>query len=385
LGVTRKSLPVFSLGNDTTICDNTKINLTGPSNMVSYLWNGGEGTKQTFSTSEEKTHTLAVVDKFGCKFSDSKIIFNNPSSKFSLGRDTLICKGINYTIFGPGFLTNFFWNGITSFSANKTINTPGTYILQASNSFGCIHIDTIVIGQKQDPIFSLGPNGGVCANGGRTLKGPANQKYLWNDGDTNGVKPIVKNGIYIAKTNLEGCLNSDTVEYKFYKYPFAELGNDTTICFGKTIELLPTIEKDVLFKWSNSDTTSSITVDTKGEYIVDVVRNLCITSDTVYVDTEVCIPCRAYVPNAFTPNKDGKNDRYQVVFRDDKDCKLKVFQLQIFNRWGELIFETNDIKTEWIPPMLVTDNVYGYVLKYSFQDRGIYNTVYDMGSITLMK
>jgi hypothetical protein len=99
--VIRKNLPAFSLGNDTTICDNYKLTLTGPAGMRSYNWNNGQANTRTFTTSEERTHSLSVVDNFGCVFSDSKVLFLNPSSTFSLGKDTTICKGINYTIFGP--------------------------------------------------------------------------------------------------------------------------------------------------------------------------------------------------------------------------------------------------------------------------------------------
>ncbi len=381
--ITFDSTTVDTAQNCFTYFGGVDIPITAISNTPGYVfdyWQLTDGTiinGATFSSS-------ALIQLL-----DSGLLIAHFKTSLLLTNDTSICIGetIQLNASGAGSYT---WRDTSDPSViisnqPQIVVSPNitTYYKVTTN----LAVDSVKVTVKPLPIVSLGVDSLKLCDGDTLWKNIliGNAKYLWNDGDTNGVKPIVKDGIYIAKTNLEGCLNSDTVEYKFYKYPVAELGNDTTICLGKTIELLPTIEKDVLFKWSNSDTTSSITVDTKGEYIVDVVRNLCITSDTVYVDTEVCIPCRAYVPNAFTPNKDGKNDRYQVVFRDDKDCKLKVFQLQIFNRWGELIFETNDIKTEWIPPMLVTDNVYGYVLKYSFQDRGIYNTVYDMGSITLMK
>lgn len=335
LMVTRKALPVFSLGNDTTICDNTKVTLTGPSNMVSYLWNGGEGTKQTFVTSEEKTHTLAVVDKFGCKFSDSKIIFNNPSSKFSLGRDTLICKGINYTIFGPGFLTNFYWNGVSSFSANKTINSPGTYILQASNSFGCIHIDTIVIGQKQDPVFSLGPNGGVCANGGRTLKGPPNQSYLWSDGSTTQNLDVFFPGKYWLKvTGSNGCIFIDTIDLVTVNNPVPELGKDTTICESDSIYL--DAGNFVKFKWNTGDTTRLLKVKKAGLFEVTVYdANTCSGIDDRSVKTKFCvksvknvkIPGLKVFPN---PAKDEINIEWLVKYNNA--------QLQIFDVSGKVVY-----------------------------------------------
>jgi len=286
-----KNLPSFNLGNDTTICDNTKITLTGPANMKTYLWNGGQGKNRTFITSEEKTHTLSVVDNFGCKFSDTKVIFNNPSSSFSLGRDTTICKGINYTIFGPGFLSNFYWNGISSFSANKVINDGGTYILQANNTFGCIHTDTIVIGLKQNPTFSLGPDGGVCASGGRKLKGPSKMSgYRWDDGSTDSTYDVFNAGNYwLRVTGANGCIFTDTIILTKVNNPQPELGNDTTIC-----------EKDSIFldagayakyKWNTNATTRLLKVKNPGGLFDVIVTDIngCTGTDDKSVKTKFCV------------------------------------------------------------------------------------------------
>lgn len=288
--VIRKSLPVFSLGNDTTICDNTKITLNGPSGMKSYSWNNGAATTQNLFTSEERTHTLSVVDNFGCVFSDSKVIFNNPSSTFTLGKDTSICVGINYTIFGPGFLTNFFWNGVSSFSANKTINTPGRYILEASNSFGCKHSDTIDIGTKPDPVFSLGPDGGVCASGGRLLKGPSNMSgYMWSDGSTDSTLEVFLPGDYgLTVTGKNGCMYTDSINLVLTNNPVPELGKDTTICEFDSIYL--DAGAYVSFLWNNGATTRILKVKTAGLYEVTVTdANGCKGIDDKSVKTKFCV------------------------------------------------------------------------------------------------
>lgn len=286
--VVMKKLPVFNLGNDTTICDNTKITLSGPANMKSYLWNSGQGTSRTFAASDERTHTLAVVDSFGCKYSDSKVIFNNPSSSFSLGKDTSICKGINYTIFGPGFLTNWFWNGVSSFSPNKVVNTGGTYICQAQNSFGCKTADTIIIKLKSDPSFSLGPDGGVCASGGRKLYGPAGLTYYWYDGSTNQNLDIYFPGTYWLKvTGANGCIFTDSIKLVTVSNPTPELGNDTTICDFDSIYL--DAGNYVSYKWNNVPGPRILKVKKANLYEVEVIdANTCVGTDNKSVKTKFC-------------------------------------------------------------------------------------------------
>jgi hypothetical protein len=288
--VLRKQLPVFDLGKDTTICDNTSVTLLGPANMKSYLWNGGQGKNRSFAASEERTHTLAVVDSFGCKFSDGKVIFNNPSSTFSLGPDTAICKGINYTIVGPGFLTNYFWNGISSFQANKVTSIPGTYILQAQNSFGCIHRDTIVLKQKPDPTFSLGPDGGVCASGGRKLKGPSGAvSYNWKDGSSSQDLDVFFPGIYwLQVSGTNGCIYRDSISLVTVSNPKPEIGNDTTICDFDSIYL--DAGNYVTYRWNTNETTRIIKVKKANLYDVTVTdANTCTGNDDRSIKTKFCL------------------------------------------------------------------------------------------------
>jgi len=334
--VIRKNLPAFSLGNDTTICDNYKLTLTGPAGMRSYNWNNGQANTRTFTTSEERTHSLSVVDNFGCVFSDSKVLFLNPSSTFSLGKDTTICKGINYTIFGPGFMTNFYWNGISSFSANKTINTPGTYILEANNGFGCKHSDTVVIGQKPDPTFSLGPDGGVCANGGRNLKGPSNMAgYLWHDGSSDSaVDVFVAGKFWLTVTGNNGCIFTDSINLVITKNPTPELGNDTTICEQDSIFL--DAGNYTSFKWNNGATTRILKVKAAGLYEVTVSDiNGCKGIDDRSIKTKFCvksvknvkIPGLKVYPN---PATDVLNIEWLVKYNDATLSMYDVHGKKVF-------------------------------------------------------
>ncbi|MCB9252858.1 MAG: T9SS type A sorting domain-containing protein [Flavobacteriales bacterium] len=286
--IERKALPVFNLGNDTTICDNTKITMTGPSGMQSYNWNGGQATTQSFTTNEEKSHTLTVVNPFGCTYSDTRVLFINPSSTFSLGKDTSICEGIDYTIIGPGFLTNYFWNGVSSFNANKVVNKAGTYILEASNSFGCKYTDTIVIGKKTDPVFSLGPDGGVCASGGRRLNGPSAMEYLWSDASTDSTLDVFFAGTYwLRVTGVNGCIYTDTIKLVIVPNPVPELGNDTTIC--ETDSIFLDAGNYVKFSWNSGEKTRIIKVKKAGLYEVTVTdANGCNGIDDKSIKTKFC-------------------------------------------------------------------------------------------------
>ena len=176
-------LPVFTLGEDTTICENLSITLSGPSDMSEYIWNGTSTNMSMFTTRASQVHTLKVVDSFGCEYSDAIQILTNPFSTFSLGNDTAICIGTPLTLFIPSVLKDYKWNGSSTTNPSIEVSSGGAYFAEAKNSFDCPSYDTIVVSELALPIFSLGNDTGFCNQVSYQLDGPENVKsYLWQNG-----------------------------------------------------------------------------------------------------------------------------------------------------------------------------------------------------------
>ena len=320
---------------------------------------------------------------------DSGIIVAHFKITLNVEKDTSICIGesVKLTVSGA---SNYQWVDV----ANPTtvLGTQTSIVVQPNTTTyfkvnSSIGSDSVKVTVRPLPIVDLGIDSLQLCEGDTINQNLfiGSAQYKWNDGDTNFIRKISESGMYAVKVTLEGCVNTDTVKYQYYKYPVIELGLDTLLCLGQSLLLKPTEEKDVLFAWSTSDTLATIIADIQNQYIVNVSRHLCVTSDTINISTEACIPCKAYVPDAFSPNNDGKNDRFSVTFREDKDCKLKDFRLDIYNQWGELVFGSNSIKTEWNPPTDVSASIYNFVLVYSFVERGEDQTYYENGTINIIK
>jgi len=90
--------------------------------------------------------------------------------------------------------------------------------------------------------------------------------------------------------------------------------------------------------------TVTATPDRPTTYTVIANRGACTSDFTVHVDayTEGCIESDVFIPNTFTPNDDGENDVFRV-----KGLKLGEVYLAVYNRWGEKVFETNDLTKGW--------------------------------------
>lgn len=130
---------------------------------------------------------------------------------------------------------------------------------------------------------------------------------------------------------------------------------DTLICKQQNIMLNATYDGSV-YQWSTGDTTPFIEVSERGAYSVKIGLNNCNVTETIMVDK---CPSTLFVPNAFTPNGDGVNDEFKPAA-----VQLQAYQMNIYNRWGQLIFSTTAIENGWNGENSET-GVYAYVITYT--------------------
>ncbi len=141
-----------------------------------------------------------------------------------------------------------------------------------------------------------------------------------------------------------------------------DLGNDTTLCHGDWITLVQP-NPNWNTEWWNGSTQNSAPITQEGEYWLTASNSCESYTDSVYIQFEDC-ECFVYLPNSFTPNSDGLNDTWHPKF----NCVFKKYNLTIFNRWGEIIFNTDNPYDQWNGTYRGTDcqnGVYIYELKYS--------------------
>jgi len=115
-----------------------------------------------------------------------------------------------------------------------------------------------------------------------------------------------------------------------------------TPCFGDSVRLTAFAIHATALQWSSGATTTDILAAAGSDYAV-MVSNACgESSQTIRIPAEDC--CRIYLPNAFSPNGDGIND-YFLPF--PHSCLFSDYNLKLFSRWGELVFESADPALGW--------------------------------------
>ncbi len=164
--------------------------------------------------------------------------------------------------------------------------------------------------------------------------------YLWNTG-YNGSRITTSGfGIYWLEMEQNGCKVRDTVIVISKPKPVINLGQDTSICLNKPIILIAGNANVDTYLWNTGETTPFITINKTGKYDVTVSLNSCTASDTVEVFPG---DCEIFIPSAFTPNQDNKNETFGII----NEVALNDFSLQIFSKWGQIIFKTNNTSQKW--------------------------------------
>jgi gliding motility-associated-like protein len=152
----------------------------------------------------------------------------------------------------------------------------------------------------------------------------------------------------VAKDNFNCFTDTGYVNIKVWQYPKVDAGPDKTVSIGTTFLLQPTYSTDIIdYQWNNPLQTLSCvtcpapTVQTKGAQITYAIKvkneGGCVSVDEITVYA-ICNGGNLFIPNTFSPNTDGKNDKFYPRGTGLNQIK----SLRIYDRWGEVVFTRNN-------------------------------------------
>lgn len=346
--------PPVNLGPDISLCDVTTATLdAGPGGM--YLWNTG-ATTQTIAPTGPGMYWVSY-DNGICITTDTINVYSLPVPVVNLGADTVVCN-LNTLVLDAGAGGNYLWNtGATTQTITPT--SPGMYWVSYDNGF-CTANDTIVVSALPSASVNLGADISLCDVSAVLLDAGPGGNYLWNTGDTTQTIAPGAAGVYWVMYDNGACVDYDTVIISSAITEPVVLGEDVLLCEYNFIQLDAGSGSNYL--WSTGETTQTITPLLAGTYFVTVGTGNCTSSDTVEL-VGTLGESVLYVPNTITPNGNGLNDVFYAYSSD-----ITSLHMRIFNRWGELIFETTDPNDGWdgtCNGSRVQEDTYVYVIEYS--------------------
>ncbi|MGX5816542.1 HYR-like domain-containing protein, partial [Chitinophaga lutea] len=334
-------MPLVNLP-DTTICRGQSITLNAAVTGATYLWSTGATTPSIIAGTQEQFWVR--VTKNGCITIDTVNVTVVPPPDVTLSRDTTLCPGQSVMLTVTTDAGRIQWaTGETSNSI--VVSRAGTYAVSVYRD-NCVVKEEVRVTNRPDIQFDLGPDRIICPGGSILIdaRHPDAAAYRWNDGDVNPVKAFTESGLYILGILDKYCdrFKMDSINVTVAGAPTISLGNDTTLCLGRRHIIKSKSTNATSYRWSTGATTSYIEVTQPGTYTVTAYNDCGSATDDIVIDFKAC-DSRPDVPNAFSPNGDGKNDIFRPVVRGP----MYDYELRIFNRWGELLFMSRDPNEGW--------------------------------------
>ncbi len=385
--------PNFSPGDfSTTGCAsrNLNFNLSSFTDVIGARWNFGDPASgaNNLSTNLSPTHVypadgfynVTLILTRSCSIDTVRKRVYAGNLQLNLPALGSGCTGDSLILSVPFYADlKYRWN--TGSRSNTTsVTGPGRYWVTATA--GCAFSDTIDISFANKPSFSLGPDRIVCT-GDQVLLDPgiAGMSYQWSNGALSQSINVNRVGMYWLKiTSGAGCSWSDTISINDKPFPPVFLGKDTLICETEQLILNPKITQGGLsYLWQDGSTASSFVVKQGGTYHVKVFDNCTVKQDTIIVSFKTC---PMGVPNAFSPN----GDRINEVFRAKYGIGVTKYELRIYNRFGQLIYQTTDQLKGWdgtFNGIKMPAATYVWTVQYIEKDTG--KQVNLKGTVTLVR
>ena len=382
-----KPLSVFNftpgIANGNTICngETTTLNAAGG---VSYTWTPATNLNNAFTsspTANPTTSTIYTVTIFNNTFGNNCIaslttqVLVNPTPTANFNFSVNPCGGgVYFNDLSASDITN--WSWILSSTKTSTLQNPynfyysgGTHTVQliTTNIYGCKNTFTNVLVVPVPPPVAISSPTDVCKGSSVQLSASGGTAYAWSPAQlvdlpfaaTTNATPLVNTDFSVVITTTK-TVNGSVCEFLLTTFvnvsqlstvPVRAQADPTIVIVGNSTTLTYLGDPGALVTWYPIGSTTPVTgyvVTAKPDkittYTAVATKGACREDPEVRVEayTARCIDTDAFVPNTFTPNNDGQNDIFIV-----RGLKVDEVYFAVYNRWGELVFETNDKTKGW--------------------------------------
>lgn len=313
--------PTIHAAGGATVCQGTPVTLTATGG-ISYSWIPASGLScplcgtTTATPAATTVYTVTGLAANGCSNTDTVSVRVNPLPTISAGPDVSYCVGGGTILSGTGGVS-YTWSPGTGLScttcanplANPVVTT--TYTLTGTNIYGCTGTDMVTVSVNPLPVIDAGPNVRICAGSGTLLIATGGSSYFWTPGTglscttcaTTTANPSTTTLYTVTGTDVNGCVNTDTVRVTVNPLPVVDAGPNVSICQGSSVTLTAT--GGTSYTWTPgtglSCTTCATTTANPGTTTLYTVTgtdvNGCRNTDTVRVTVKP-LPTIDAGPNA---------------------------------------------------------------------------------------
>lgn len=384
-------VPVLSVEPDYDLCDETSLFLDpiaddDDSFVYSWVGPGLSSGESSVTITQSGTYSVSVENDCGTDSQEFDVLLEPTPVANPLEESYLLCDEPSVTIdpvANDDDSYTYSWEGPGGFSASgseETLTQSGLYSITAENECGTVEAEfTVTIVEDLSVTVN---NLSLCDEPAGTLTATVNQggvTFDWNNGASTASIQVNNAGEYcVTATNAcESLSDCGTVSLEFSPELSVSPGSVENLCPGIPVTINANAGNSGGLTWSwsyecgtestsfnNNSPSQTISGDLAGSdcqngYTVVVsASNIC-GSDVTEVSVSLD-PCLVEYPNIISPNGDNVNDIFNVNGLENY-LALGNVKLQVFNRWGGLVYEDENYKNDWKAEG-VEDGTYYYVI-----------------------
>jgi large repetitive protein len=275
--------PVITASNGLNICPGGNTVLSVGAGYGTYSWSLG-ATSDSIIATPTSNHTYSVTVTQGACVGSASVTVN--VGNFPVGVSITpagpihVCNGSSVTLSIDSSYAGYHWN-TGSLTDSIQVNSTGNYIVTVTQNNACSGTASAQVTFTNPPSPVITPSGtqNICNGNSVNLNaGNGYLSYLWSTGDTTQIINVIAAGSYTVTVGEVGCTGSSANPVVVAITPTPNPGitpaGPTSLCAGQTVTLTADAGYDS-YLWSNGNTSSSITVDTTGNYSVTVTTNGC--------------------------------------------------------------------------------------------------------------
>ncbi len=347
-----------------------QISLTAQGGLAPYSWSTDGISFQTSSlfNLNQGNYTITVKDANGCIHTGPATIPLINTVTIDAGPDAAICEGTGLRLNASSNASSFSWTPASTLSNNNILNPQAspaattTYFVTATSGI-CSRTDSVIIEVWPAPVADAGADISDCFGKIIQLNGTGGVSHQWTPatyftGPSNVANPSLKatasTSYYLSVTDARGCrsLRDDEVRVNVTPAVRMDAGRDTVAAINQPIQLKATelsMAGVIRYNWTSpqflndaSIANPIATLPYDFRYTVTgTTADGCEGTDEVLI--KVYKGPEIYVPSGFSPNGNGLNDQLRAL-----PIGIKEFRyFRVFNRWGQLIFQTKDPGKGW--------------------------------------
>ena len=362
------------VSTNAVICAGTTATVVA-SGATTYTWSNGAVNDSLFVNPSSNT-TYTVIGANGACTNSAVTTVTVIGFSLSITGNNSICFNQSTTLTASGSPTTYVWNTGANTATIVVSPTVTTTYTVSSIAASCSNTAVYTVSVTLPPTLTV-TGTPYCAGQTTTITASGASSYTWSTGSTTNsivVSPIGTSSYTVIGTSIPSCTSASVFTPSLITTT-PQIINTSPVVFcldsvkAITVRIdggnspynvswiipsggiVPFDTTNYTFYFTQSNTPST------GSYTI-VVMDQCLYADTLAIDIN-SIDCDILIPNVVTPNGDGVNDFFRINGLEN----FPGSSLNVFNRWGNRIYKSDDYKNDWSPA--VSDGTYFYIVNVS--------------------